>query len=198
MDPVERPRNARGNGTRLRHEIVTAAVALMDATPDPAELTLRSVARQVGVTAPAIYAHFPDVSAIYDEVVNTSYGNLASRFVTATGKASTPSEVLYRGCAAYLSFGRKHPARYALMSRRPATKGVRAQAFPLLVAALQRAIDEGSSTSTDAARDAATLWAGVHGLSTIVGRDQPTPWGTEFTIDDILHNLVRTVAGLRD
>jgi AcrR family transcriptional regulator len=197
MDGVERSRNARGKGTKLRQEIVSAAVTLMDATPDPAELTLRSVARQVGVTAPAIYAHFPDVAAIYDEVVNTSYGNLASQFAAATAKAPTAAETLYRGCGAYLAFGRKYPARYALMSRRPATGGVRAQAFPLLVAALQAAIDEGSSASTDAARDASTLWAGVHGLSTIVGRDQPTPWGDDFTIDEILHNLVRSVARLR-
>jgi len=198
MDGTERARNARGKGTKLRLEIVTAAITLIDASPDPAELTLRSVARQVGVTAPAIYAHFADVSAIYDEVVNTSYGNLATQFATATAKATTAPEILYRGCGAYLDFGRKHPARYALMSRRPATGGVRPQAFPLLVAALQAAIDEGSSASTHAARDASTLWAGVHGLSTIVGRDQPTPWGDEFTIDEILHNLVRSVAKLRD
>ena len=198
MDTGERSRNARGKGARLRQEIVTAAIALIDASPDPAELTLRSVARQVGVTAPAIYAHFADVGAIYDEVVNASYGDLAAQFARATAKAPTASEILYRGCGAYLKFGRAHPARYALMSRRPATGGVRAQAFPLLVAALQGAIDDGSSASTDAGRDAATLWAGVHGLSTIVGRDQPTPWGDEFTIDEILHNLVRSVARLRD
>ena len=196
MGQIERARNARGDGARLRAEIVTAAIALLDETPDPAELTLRSVARRVGITAPAIYAHFADVQAIYDEVVNTSYTNLADRFTAATARARSASVVLYRGCGAYLRFGREHPARYALMSRRPATGGVRAQAFPLLVAALQAAIDEGSSASTDAARDASTLWAGVHGLSTIVGRDQPTPWGDEFTVDEILQNLVRGVARL--
>jgi len=198
MDGVERSRNARGKGARLRQEIVTAAVELMDATPDAAELTLRSVARRVGITAPAIYAHFADIGAIYDEVVNTSYGDLAAHFAGATAKAPSAADRLYRGCGAYLAFGREHPARYALMSRRPASGGVRAQAFPLLVAALQAAVDEGSSASTDAARDATTLWAGVHGLSTIAGRDQPTPWGEEFTTDEILQNLVRSVARLRD
>jgi len=197
MTSAERSRNTRGNGAKLRNEIVAAAIALIDVSAEPAELTLRSVARQVGVTAPAIYAHFADVSAIYDEVVNASYANLAAQFASATAKAPTASEILYRGCGAYVKFGRKHPARYALMSRRPATGGVRAQAFPLLVAALQAAIDEGDSASTDAARDASTLWAGVHGLSTIVGRDQPTPWGDQFTIDEILHNLVHSVARLR-
>ena len=197
MDGVERVRNARGRGTELRNEIVAAAIELMDAAPDSAELTLRSVARRVGVTAPAIYAHFADIAAIYDEVVNTSYGDLAAQFAGATAKAPTGADTLYRGCGAYLAFGREHPARYALMSRRAATGGVRAQAFPLLVAALQSAIDEGSSASTNTARDAATLWAGVHGLSTIVGLDQPTPWGDDLTTDEILHNLVRSVARLR-
>ena len=198
MTTAERPRNARGDGAKLRDDIVAAAIALMDASPDAPELTLRSVAREVGVTAPAIYAHFADVGAIYDEVVTASYGELANGFAAATRAARGSADTILRGCGAYVDFGRKHPARYALMSRRPAAGGVRPQAFPLLVGALQAAIDDGTSRSTDADRDAATLWAGVHGLSTIVGRAQPTPWGDAFTIDEILSNLVRGVAQLRD
>jgi AcrR family transcriptional regulator len=196
MTSVERSRNARGDGAKLRAEIVAAAIVLMDASPDAPDLTLRSVARQVGITAPAIYPHFADVAAINDEIVNLSYGHLAAAFATATRTAAAASESLYLGCRAYLEFGRVHPARYALMSRRPATGGVLPQAFPLLVAALQGAIDEGSSSSVDAERDAATLWAGVHGLSTIVGRAQPTPWGLDYSADDILRNLVSSVARL--
>ena len=60
MTSVGRPRNARGDGAKLREEIVAAAIVLMDASPDAPELTLRSVARQVGITAPAIYPHFAD------------------------------------------------------------------------------------------------------------------------------------------
>lgn len=198
MTSVERSRNPRGDGAKLRKEIVSAAIVLMDASPEAPELTLRSVARQVGITAPAIYPHFADVAAINDEIVNVSYGHLATAFATATREAATASEALYLGCSAYLEFGRRHPARYALMSRRPATGGVLPQAFPLLVAAVQAAVDEGSSASTDAARDAATLWAGVHGLATIVGRAQPTPWGLDYAAPDILCNLVRRVARLAE
>jgi AcrR family transcriptional regulator len=198
MQIVERERNARGSGARLRDDIVAAAIRLMDAAPDGPELTLRSVAREVGVTAPAIYAHFAGIGEIHDEIVGESYAELAEEFEHATSGEHSSAERLYLGCAAYVRFGREHTARYALMARRPATGGVRPQAFPLLVDALRAAVADGSSASTDVPRDAATLWAGVHGLSTIVGASQPTPWGDEFSTDQILRNIVRSVARLAE
>ena len=49
-----RTRNRRGEGNRLRDEIVTAAVELLDETGDEGTVTLRSVARRVGIAAPKI------------------------------------------------------------------------------------------------------------------------------------------------
>ena len=43
---------------------MAAAIALIDESDDPASLTLRGIAHRVGITAPAIYAHFPDLAAV--------------------------------------------------------------------------------------------------------------------------------------
>lgn len=198
MAGKERSRNARGDGGKLRGEIVAAAVSLMDSTRDLDSLSLRGIARQVGITAPAIYAHFADLDEINDEVVNVGYGELAKAFRSATRKGGSSSERLYLGCNSYIDYAKAHPARYVLMSGRPATGGVRPQAFPLLVTALRAAIADGSSRSTDPLLDASTLWSGVHGLALIASRSQQTPWGEDFEVDDILHNLVRAVAKLGD
>ena len=55
-----RARNRRGEGARLRDDIVAAAVALLDETGDQAAVSLRAVARRVGIAAPSIYRHFAD------------------------------------------------------------------------------------------------------------------------------------------
>lgn len=50
--------NPRGQGPRLRQDILDAATALLGREPAVA-VTLRAIARQAGVAAPSIYAHFP-------------------------------------------------------------------------------------------------------------------------------------------
>ncbi|MGY2062927.1 helix-turn-helix domain-containing protein, partial [Nocardia gipuzkoensis] len=64
MAPTPRRRNARGQGSALRHEIVAAATRLTEEVESEAELTLRSIARAAGVSAPSIYPHFPDREAV--------------------------------------------------------------------------------------------------------------------------------------
>ncbi len=71
-----RPRNARGEGDRLRGEVVEAASALI-AEDGPRALTLRAIARRVGITAPAIYAHFEDLDEVLEAVVDSTFGALA-------------------------------------------------------------------------------------------------------------------------
>jgi AcrR family transcriptional regulator len=68
MPRVEpRQRNARGQGGRLRSEIVEASRRLTDHGGDA--LTLRAIAREAGIAGPSIYDHFANVDEIRDDVV---------------------------------------------------------------------------------------------------------------------------------
>ena len=51
-------------GSRLTGEIVSSALALIERTGSDEAVTLRAVAREVGIAAPSIYAHFADRDAI--------------------------------------------------------------------------------------------------------------------------------------
>ncbi|MFC7743251.1 TetR/AcrR family transcriptional regulator [Nocardiopsis composta] len=111
-----RKRNRRGEGGRLREEIVDAAVELLDETGDERTITLRSVARRVGIAAPSIYAHFPDQPAIMLAVVRRAFGELEEALRSAVrGAGGDPRERLYALCRAYLDFARTHPERYRTM-----------------------------------------------------------------------------------
>src|SRR5690606_29386750 len=110
--PTARTRNRRGEGARLRDEIVAGAAALLDETGDESSVTLRAIARRVGITAPSIYRHFADQPAIMLAVVQQAFSELAAELHRARDDAGDdPRARLFAGCTAYPDFARSRPAR---------------------------------------------------------------------------------------
>lgn len=208
-----RQRNARGQGARLTGDIVSGALALIDRTGSDEAVTLRAVAREIGIAAPSIYAHFPDREAIVAAVVVRIFDELTAAIVSGTDRAGDdPVDRLVAGCEAYVDFGVAHPARYAvLFSGRqmaaqdceptspvsPAPGGpppgaVGAQAFALLVDGIETCVAAGASASRDVAADATAVWVALHGtvsLRAYLSRRFPWPDRAEF-----VRGLVLTLA----
>ncbi len=208
MDTVSPParrhqRNARGQGARLTGDIVSGAVAVIEREGSAEAVTLRAVARQIGIAAPSIYAHFPDRDAIVMAVVTRVFDELAAA-VSGGTEAAGPDPVgrLDAGCEAYVSFGRAHPARYGVLfsARRAEDYGdygdygdyeaaghgacgrpalaFGSEAFGLLVSAIEDCVSAGVCASTDVVADATALWVGCHGtvsLRTALASRFPCP-----------------------
>jgi len=205
MDTVpRRQRNARGQGGRLTGDIVSAALTLIERTGSDEAVTLRAVAREIGIAAPSIYAHFPDREAIVAAAVATIFDELSAAIVRGTDLAGDdPVDRLIAGCEAYVAFGLAHPARYAVLfsARRmapqdyepasPAPRGpggrpalaLGAHAFALLLDALEDCVTGGVSASTDVVADATAVWVALHGtvsLRTSLSARFPWPRQAEF------------------
>src|SRR5260370_16637253 len=73
--PGPRQRNPRGQGERLRDDIIEAASRLL-ADPAAPPLTLRGVAREVGVAATSVYLHFADIDTLILAVAERRFGEL--------------------------------------------------------------------------------------------------------------------------
>src|SRR5579859_2269679 len=104
----ERKRNPRGQGNRLREDIVTAASAML-ADPAAPPLTLRGVARAVGVAATSVYLHFNDVEALVLEVARRAFGELRAAQEAAMDAVTGPCERLRAGALAYCDWGMANP-----------------------------------------------------------------------------------------
>ncbi|MBT0771390.1 TetR/AcrR family transcriptional regulator [Kineosporia sp. J2-2] len=180
MEKAEtRTRNRRGEGGRLRDEIVEAAVTLLDELGDERGLTLRAIARQAGIAAPSIYKHFPDQPAIMLAVVRSAFAELGQALTTALdGAGADPRRRLEAICHAYLEFARQHPQRYRTMfgglwmpnlDESSITEedltSLGDESLGLLAAELAACVEAGRSTSTDPAADTVALWLGLHGLA---------------------------------
>ena len=92
-----RRRNRRGEGDRLREEIVTAASQMIAEAGDDSALTLRGVARRVGIAAPSIYRHFTDVDELKMAVVKHSFTEFALARDAASRDGDAPAARLGRG-----------------------------------------------------------------------------------------------------
>jgi AcrR family transcriptional regulator len=217
IDPAPtgpRERNRRGEGGRLRTDIVTAAAELLDEAGTEQAVTLRAVARRVGIAAPSIYAHFADRQSILLAVVQDAFAELADTLRASTeprtGTDSTREQATVAGlraaCAAYLDFATARPQRYrvmfgglwnageALTSGAVSAEEITAlgqEALAVLVAALDACVTAGTSTSTDTNADAIALWLGLHGLAHQRAVSAAFPWPA-----DIAERLITSLAHL--
>src|SRR5918911_1285314 len=74
----------RGEGDRLRREILDAAIALIADRGDEA-VSMRAIARAVGVTPPAVYLHFADKRELMFAVLEHVFADLARALAAADG-----------------------------------------------------------------------------------------------------------------
>jgi len=114
----QRRRNPRGQGDRLRADIIEAASLLL-ADPTAPPLTLRGVARAAGVAATSVYLHFDDTDALILAVADRHFGELVEAQRAARDAAATPREAVHAIALAYCEFGLANPGLYQVMFGSP-------------------------------------------------------------------------------
>jgi AcrR family transcriptional regulator len=195
----KRHRNPRGQGVRLTEDIVSGALALIERTGSADAVTLRAVAREVGIAAPSIYAHFPDRDAVLMAVITRVFGELTAAIERGEESAGQdPADRLAAGCEAYVAFGLEHQARYGVLFSRPLQPElhpklepdepipigpdgrpmleVGAESFTLLVQGIEECVAAGVSASADAVADATAVWVALHGTVSLRTALPHFPW----------------------
>jgi AcrR family transcriptional regulator len=118
---ARRSRNPQGQGGRLRLELIAAADRILAQTGDVEGLSLRGVAREVGIATPSIYLHFPDKSALIHAVLEARFAELGAAVRAAIDGSREPSEQLRAGCMAYCRFATEQPNAYRVLFGRAPT-----------------------------------------------------------------------------
>lgn len=178
MPDVTRSRNQRGQGDRLRNEIINAATALIDVSDQADEpgatgsVTLRGIARHAGISAPSVYPHFADLNAIMDAVLSRSFTELDAAVEAAMAGSAAPDTRLVAGCLAYVRYGWEHRSRYRFMIAANGFAPNAVTTFVRIKDALGECVAAGLSTSSDPHSDAFLLWVGMHGMATLEKPDR--------------------------
>jgi AcrR family transcriptional regulator len=197
MTPV-RPRARRGEGDRLRQEIIDAGKRLLFETENQEAVTVRAVAEAVGVSPPSIYLHFPDKDALIIAVCEDTFLALDEYIEKAAAGIDDVREQLRVRGKAYVRFGLENPEHYRILfmtrpaALKPETEIPAPAAFLHHVESVQRAHDAGVlRPDVDPLIAALTLWSGAHGITSLLIAKPNFPWpDLETLIDTVLANLV--------
>src|SRR5207244_11860231 len=98
----------------LRQALIDAALELIEERGVSA-LTLREVARQVGVTHAAPQRHFADRAALVAAVAEQGFRGLAAHVASVRGSARTPAQRLRALGVAYVEYALAHTAHLRVM-----------------------------------------------------------------------------------
>lgn len=192
-----RSRARRGDGLRLRAEILAAAERLLIDSGDESAVSIRAVAQAVGVTAPSIYLHFADRNELIFAVCEEQFGHLDEAMEHAVVGVSDPWERIERKGRAYVEFGLTNPEQYRVLftSRADCTPDrflderlIATSAFGHLIADIEAAITAGQLRSHDSAMVASGLWMMVHGITSLLISKPDFPWPDRAQlIEHVLH-----------
>jgi AcrR family transcriptional regulator len=189
-----RSRNRRGEGTRLRSELIAAARELLMTAEQESDVSIRAVTRAAGAAPQSFYLQFAKLDELLYEVYAIEADLLRQALVSAAESAPDPVAGLSAVCRAYCDYAQEHPGRYRAMT------GVRGQAhddwdparlpgepaFAVLAAAVAAALSAAGRDDADPRAAAASLWAWLHGL-VVLRADRPAfPWPARDAMLDTL------------
>lgn len=140
--------------------IVRRATELLE-RGDPAALSMRSLAAELGVRASSLYGHFPDRAALEAAIADGAASRLRATLLAAA-HGLEPQAALRAACHGYLSFAHSHPALYdLLLAPRPpaaATPGAGKDLWNAVLGLVSDVTGILDDTSASVA-----LWAYLHG-----------------------------------
>jgi AcrR family transcriptional regulator len=148
-------------------------------------LSLRRLARQLGVTAPALYGYVHSKQDLLGAIAEAEVERLAGRFTDVDD--ADPIDRIRAHSRAYITYARENPELFQVMLLAPPAlpdSGLPAEsaapsttmAFSTASGAIEDAIAAGTIETDDPQMVALMLWSGAHGVATVLqlGLDLPT------------------------
>jgi len=156
-----------------QHDTILAAACDLYLKSGLDGFSMRKLAKEVGVTAPALYRHYDGREAVLADVVREAYRAFMTYIYRAL-EAPTPFERFERAGEGYLDFALAHPRWYAIMFSGPERLGM--QALPDDIEAMGCALHQfwidrvsecmrsGVLRDEDPLAVSCTMWAHAHGM----------------------------------
>lgn len=189
----------------LRQEILDAASELF-VSDGYENVSMRRIADKIEYSPTTIYLYFTDKADLLEQVCRETFARLVQRLSKIMDQPGDPVERLKRGLIAYIEFGLENPHHYratfmmVLPEDFDRAKHTREdapgmQAFAFLTRGLTECVQAGKMPAMNVQLAAQTLWAGMHGITSLLITHTSFPWVGK---DELIQSMVDTlVAGLR-
>jgi AcrR family transcriptional regulator len=167
-----RSRNRRGQGELLRREIIDAALRMLNELGDDEALSLRAVAREVGIAATSVYIHFSDRDELVFAALEQSTTDLLRDLEQAEANAGDNPVRRLRARLLFLgTWVREYSGLYKVLHESTLNRRMhlvfKEELSTRATAAVQACMDAGLAPADDAAAVALDLRSAVHGAVSI-------------------------------
>jgi AcrR family transcriptional regulator len=189
----------------LRQEILDAASELF--VRDGFEnVSMRRIADRIEYSPTTIYLYFKDKAELLEQVCHETFGRLSRILGKIMEQPGDPLYRLKRGLTAYIEFGIANPHHYRATFMMPVPEGFKKekltqpdspgmQAFGFLRRCLGDCIRADKLEVKDIELASQTLWAGIHGITSLLITHQHFPWvGREKVIHSVVDTLVAGIS----
>jgi AcrR family transcriptional regulator len=193
-----RARARRGEGERLRADILQAAERLLFKTGDADAVSIRAVAEAVGVTPPSIYLHFADKTDLIFQICQQHLERFHEHMRSAVEGIEDPVAWLETIGRAYIRWGLDNPEHYRILFMSKPTEVpehvdkqdvIMSGVLGDVLAIATKAVDEGKLTGDPALIGYGT-WAAAHGLTSLLISCPDMPWPDVDQLRDALLDRV--------
>lgn len=182
----------------LRQEIMDAAREMFVAE-GYANVSMRKIADKIGYSATTIYLYFKDKTDLVHQICEQTFARLAQNIKAIQQLSDNPLEKLRSGLREYIYFGLKHPSQYEIVFITPLPvdmeKEFEETNGKVAFDTLRTVIDECSSANLLKSKDveliSQTLWAGIHGVTSLLIQHGGFPFvERERLIDSVIETLI--------
>ena len=164
------------------------------------ELSLRKVAKRIGVSHTAPYNHFSDKQALLAAISTAGHEQLQQSLLEAFEKSKdNPPTIISEVAWAYLQFALDNPAKFKLMfsgaleveQDHPAYVEISGKSIALFGEIIAFCQEKGQLPAGSVDVHAIKLWSSVHGFTTLMLENQfPPQYLEQKDIKELLRKLV--------
>ena len=171
----------------LKNVLIEAAISQI-ATHGARALSLRELARSIGVSHASTYRHFPNKESVLATIAEQGFEKLTRAMeAAARPHAGDPLEMLQATGVAYVDFGVSHPHHLQVMfgdlithhDIYPALVEASKKAYEVLVSVVREGQQSGGVGAQNERLVTLAAWAQVHGLAMLIASGQIRPDGAE-------------------
>ncbi|TWE12988.1 TetR/AcrR family transcriptional regulator [Rudaeicoccus suwonensis] len=177
---TKRTPSARGEGGQLREDIVDTALQLVEELDDPWSLSLRAVARKLGIAATSIYLHFDSLESLLTAVKSKLWLQFGEQLAEAGHTTDdSPKDRLVELGLLYADFAEKRPGAFRTLFATSwnldlpdGCDYIGQPEFELIVDTVRPVC----TSDEDARERAIQLWCGIHGAVVLRSPLSKFPW----------------------
>lgn len=167
------------------------------------QLSMRRLAEKVEYSPTTIYLYFKDKAELFECVCEETFAQLSAIFLQIINDSSDPFEILRQSCRAYVDFGLQHPDQYTvaflldsgqrLSANEVMEKFPKAmEVFYQLRCGVADCMTEGGMADADPDLASQVVWAGLHGITSLLIIKPSFPWCDK---DNLIDTMIQAIIG---